>query len=223
MTIQVISPDDKVVGQASPQFGLDLLLKARSPLSSATTTGINTYLQSLRDNAATALERYTFPTTRDEEWRFTNLAPMMELDWSAPVGEEPVGDEPVGDEPVVTAADLQAYHLSDVGSLLVLVNGEYRADLSTGAAASGITVGALSDPDVAIAVGPKLQQYLGQQRGLEQTFTTLNTASMTDGVVVWVDKGAVAPQPIHLLYVSTMGATPNLSHPRCLVVASATT
>ncbi|NER00988.1 MAG: Fe-S cluster assembly protein SufD, partial [Cyanothece sp. SIO2G6] len=44
---------------------------------------------------------------------------------------------------------------------------------------------------------------------------------MTDGVVVWVDKGAVAPQPIHLLYVSTMGATPNLSHPRCLVVAEA--
>ncbi|MGK7889522.1 MAG: Fe-S cluster assembly protein SufD [Leptolyngbyaceae cyanobacterium] len=211
MTIQVVSPDEKTVRQAPEKSGLDGFLAVRSPFSSAISADICAHLQSLRDNASTALERYTFPTTRDEEWRFTNLASMTKLDWAAAGG----------DEPAVTAADLQAYHLPDVGPRLVLVNGQYRADLSEDIAESGIIIGALSDPEVATAVGPKLSQYLGQQRGLEQTFTILNTASMTDVVVVWVAKGVVAPQPIHILHVSTAGATPSVSHPRCLVVAEA--
>ncbi|MEB3231903.1 MAG: Fe-S cluster assembly protein SufD [Leptolyngbyaceae bacterium] len=212
MTIQVVSPNNKAGERVQEKFGFEQLLKRRSPLSPDLNADISDYMQALRTNATTALERYSFPSTRDEEWRFTNLAPITALDWSAPMGETPE----------VTEHDLRNYRLPDVGPILVMVNGHYRADLSVGTTASGVTVGALSQPGVAATVGPKLDQYLGQQLGLEQAFTTLNTASMTDVVVVWVAKGVAAPQSIQIQHISTMGPTgPTLSHPRCLVVAEA--
>ena len=210
MTIQIVSPTGNDVETSVKEADLATLLKQRSPLSSSLPDDVKLHLQSLRDNATTALDRYTFPTSRDEEWRFTNLAAIASLDWAVP--QHSAAD--------LSTADLADYRLPDAGPFLVVVNGEYRPELSTLTTAPGLTVGALSVPEVATAVAPKLGQYLGQQRGLEQTFTTLNTAGMTDAVVVWLERGAIAPQPVHILYVSTSNASaPVLSHPRCLVVA----
>lgn len=54
---------------------------------------------------------------------------------------------------------------------------------------------------------------------MQEIFTALNTAGLTDVAVVWVPKNLVVETPIHLLFVSTAGETPTISQPRCLVVA----
>lgn len=63
-----------------------------------------------------------------------------------------------------------------------------------------------------------LPSYLAQQQGAEETFTALNTASFTDGALVWVEKNQTIVPPIQILYVST-ATQPTIDHPRALVVA----
>jgi Fe-S cluster assembly protein SufD len=67
---------------------------------------------------------------------------------------------------------------------------------------------------------PTLANYLAQQPGADEVFTSLNSASMADGAVVWIPADLVVETPIQLLFVSTAIA-PTLAHPRCLVVAEA--
>jgi Fe-S cluster assembly protein SufD len=59
---------------------------------------------------------------------------------------------------------------------------------------------------------------LAQLPGAEEVFTALNTASFTDGALVWVERDQVIETPIQVLYVST-ATQPFLAHPRCLVIA----
>ncbi|NET10798.1 MAG: Fe-S cluster assembly protein SufD, partial [Symploca sp. SIO2B6] len=212
MTLQVASNLKTTNGSLDALKGsaLNLLLNQRSPLPPTLHGAAKAYLQGLRDRATTELAPLTFPSTRDEEWRFTKLTPLLELDWSSTLSNAPV----------VSADSIRADRLPDVETYLVFVNGAYRADLSNVTTALGVTVGALSDEELFGAIAPTLDQYLAQQQGLEQTFTTLNTASFTDGAVIWIDAKTVAPSPIHILSISTASQTaPIINHPRCLVVA----
>jgi Fe-S cluster assembly protein SufD len=64
----------------------------------------------------------------------------------------------------------------------------------------------------------QLPRYLAQQQGAEETFTALNTANLSDGALVWVEKNQSIAPPIQILYVST-ATQPTIAHPRALVVA----
>jgi Fe-S cluster assembly protein SufD len=60
-----------------------------------------------------------------------------------------------------------------------------------------------------------LGRYLDIQRDV---FSALNTAFAEDGGYVHVRRGVVLPDPIYLLFVSTAGDKPLMSHPRNLIV-----
>ena len=78
-----------------------------------------------------AFERFAalgFPTTRDEEWRFTNVAPI------AAVAFEPAGDASV------SAAEIAPLLYPDIPHHLVLVNGRLAPSLSSMALPDGVTV-----------------------------------------------------------------------------------
>ncbi len=177
------------------------LLALRSPLPS-TSPELYRWLGERRDAAVGALAKRSLPTTRDEEWRFTDVTPLVDLPLQSP---EDTRD-------AVSADDLTAYRIPDALQL-VFVDGRYAPALSSDAAAQGLTVGALTQWS-----GSDLQPYLAQQQALEQTFTQLNAASFSDGAVIWLDSEAAPAQPVHLLFVSTSGKA-YLTHPRCLVVA----
>lgn len=55
----------------------------------------------------------------------------------------------------------------------------------------------------------------------KETFAALNTAFTADGAFLYVPKGAVLEKPVHVLFVSTAGDQPTVSHPRSLVLAEA--
>ena len=52
-----------------------------------------------------------------------------------------------------------------------------------------------------------------------QAFVALNTAFLEDGGFVRVSKGVIAERPIHLVFVSTAGSQPTVTHPRNLIIA----
>jgi Fe-S cluster assembly protein SufD len=153
------------------------------------------WLAQLRGRAAARFEELGFPTTRDEEWKYTNVAPIIKT----PFAPAPRVD--------LTALDIKQFLLPEaVQSRLVFVNGRYAPD--------DVRVFNFSVADQTVLRG-HLAAY-ADYRG--EAFTALNTAFMCDGALVHIPAGRAVEAPIHLLFVSTEGA-PFVSHPRTLIVA----
>jgi Fe-S cluster assembly protein SufD len=169
------------------------------------------WLQDLRDRAAGRFVALGFPTIRDEEWRFTNVAPIAATEF------KPAGS----DAALATEADLAGYLYSDAAVRLVIVNGHLASGLSrTAGLPPGVRVGSLG---AALTDHPEVvQRYLGQLAEFgNRAFTALNTALATDGAYVYIPDGVVLERPIHLLFVTTASPTsgPVMSNARALIVA----
>jgi Fe-S cluster assembly protein SufD len=167
------------------------------------------WLKKLRDEAFARFAEVGFPTTHDEDWRFTNVAPIARTAFSlAGPGAHSV-----------TKPELLPYVLPNALCQLVFVDGNFVESLSVvGTLPKGVRVHSLSATIAAKAevLEPHLGRYLDTQR---DAFAALNTAFLNDGAFVYVNKGTVVEQPIHLLFVSTAAATPTMTHPRTLIVA----
>jgi Fe-S cluster assembly protein SufD len=169
------------------------------------------WLQDLRDRAASRFAALGFPTVRDEEWRFTNIAPIAAAEF------RPTGADAVH----ATDADLAGYLYSEAAHRLVVVNGRYVPALSrVNGLPPGVRVGSL-----AAAVTEQadvVQRYLGQLADFgTKAFTALNTALAADGAYVYVPDGVLLDQPLHILFVTTASPSsgPIMTSARTLVVA----
>jgi Fe-S cluster assembly protein SufD len=171
------------------------------------------WLQDLRDRAAARFAALGFPTVRDEDWRFTNVAPIAAAEF------KPTG----GDAAHATEAELAGYLYSDAAHRIVVVNGRFVAELSrTMNLPAGLRVGSL-----AAAVSEQadvVQRYLGQLAEFgTRAFTALNTALSSDGAFVYIPEDVILEQPLHLLFVTTASESsgPIMTNPRALVVTGA--
>jgi Fe-S cluster assembly protein SufD len=166
------------------------------------------WLRALRLRGLEAFTAQGFPTTRDEEWRFTPIAPIAETAFVAPELLDVRPDE------------LDAFRFGDaVAAELVFVNGTFVPALSqTDGLQPGLEIGSLAH---IVADHPEaLSQVLGTLAGVEGApFTALNTAFVEDGAVIRVRRGAVIEQPVHVLFYSTVSGAPSASHPRLFVAA----
>jgi Fe-S cluster assembly protein SufD len=180
------------------------------------------WLQEIRHQASVWVQEQTFPTTRDEEWRFTDLSPLLEVSLAA------VGDQPLA----VGLADISDLILPEAAdNRLVFVNGVYAAALSTVPAGKSTNID--PHPSAELLVGNlsalpanyvgRLQTYLRKQLASEDVFAALNTAGLTDLAVIWVPKNWVVEMPVHLVFITTAKTAALFSQPRCLVVAEPNT
>jgi Fe-S cluster assembly protein SufD len=208
MSIQAsMIPDLEIVSTASEKRSacLAALLELRSP----SLPKAPPWLQATRDLAATKVQTLAIPSTRDEEWRFTDLSALVSAqflsDTSAPLS--------------VDLSEIKSFLVPEATHRLVFINGLYCSGLSDVAELPpGLFVGNLSEALKVKSVSDALQTHFGHQPG-EDVFTLLNTASFSDAAVVWVEKNQEIETPVQLLFLSLDGAEPTLAHPRCLVVA----
>jgi Fe-S cluster assembly protein SufD len=157
-------------------------------------------LKQLRDGAAKWVRHSVIPNTREEEWRFTDLSSLKQVDFKLGMFQE---------------TSLESDILPEVSQRLVFVNGVYSPDLSnTENLPSGLIVGNLD-----VLSSEIVGEYLAQAEGAKEVFTALNTAALNDVAVVWVGKNVVLEKPIHLLFISVSGESATISQPRVLVVA----
>lgn len=166
------------------------------------------WLTGLRQEAFRRFENLGFPTTRQEEWRFTNVKCIAETEFA--LAEIP---------PPLSRETISPFVLDEDYLRLVFVNGHYVGDLSeTAAAPQGTVVSSLS---AALADQPALiKDHLGQlSSGDNACFAALNSAFIRDGAFVHVPRGVVVERPIHLLFISTGSSSPTASHPRNLIIA----
>lgn len=164
-------------------------------------------LKPIRDRAETWVRELAVPTTRDEDWRFTDLSELTQVRF------QPAPSPQVQQPQIETSLLPEAPQ-----SRLTFVNGRYADHLTNvEALPEGVYAGNLAGlPEAQKA---KLGEYLAQQPGQQEVFTALNAASFTDVAVVWVSRNVIAEVPLQLLFVSVPEASAMMTQPRCLVVA----
>ncbi|NEP01911.1 MAG: Fe-S cluster assembly protein SufD [Symploca sp. SIO2E9] len=199
--------------QVSPKLEVsylsNLLEQCRQQLPASPTQS----LVQLRERATAWIQEQTFPTRRDEEWRFTDLSPLVEVQFQA-VKKTNLASLKLEITPLILPEATE--------SRLVFINGVYAAQLSSVAAIpEGVFAGNLAA--LPAKYEARIHDYLGKQKGASEVFTALNTAGLNDVAVVWVAKDTILSTPLHLLFISSTDEASFICQPRCLVVAEAGT
>lgn len=184
---------------------LESLLQGQPQLPSSPLAWLN----QLRADAVDRVGALKVPTTRDEEWRFTDISPLAKLSF-----------QPVRAVSSLQTADVERFYLEAEAAIrLVFVDGAYAPQLSTQpdeATESGLIVTNLSTALSAHATA--IEPHLGRHAGFQDNvFAALNTAFLHDGALIIAPRNAVVEKPVHLLFVATQREA--ASHPRCLLIA----
>jgi Fe-S cluster assembly protein SufD len=166
-------------------------------------------LQALRRLGIERFASLGFPTTRQEEWRFTNVTPVARGTFVRPDNDPDAADP----------ERLKVLEL-DTAARLVFVDGRFSARLSQiGELPAGAIVTSLAE--ALQRIPDQVLPWLGQLATVgEHPFVALNTAFLHDGAFVSVPRGVVIEKPIHLLFLGS--GTENqatYSFPRNLIVA----
>jgi len=165
-------------------------------------------LHAVRRSAMSHLAKVGFPTTRNEEWRFTSVAAIAREHFQTP----PKGDGP-------SPAAVEPLLIPGLSSIrLVFVNGHYAPALSSvPELPAGILVGSLAE--VCRTERQRVEAYLTKLASVESDpFTALNTGFLRDGAFISIADGTSPDRPIYLLFLSADTGTPTATHPRNLIL-----
>lgn len=178
--------------------------------------GSASWVERLRESAFASFERLGFPTTRHEEWKYTNVAPIAKAKFDTAF--ESMMETP----PALDAAGLQTFSYEEAQhSQLVFINGVYRPELSSIEALPE----AMAAMDIAAALKEeKYQNVIREQLARsadfnEHAFTALNTAFLASGAFLLIPKGVQVETPVHLLFLADGRDALTASFPRVLIVA----
>src|SRR5260221_11976028 len=103
------------------------LLTGQPEFSAAFSSPAHAWLNRLRADAVDRVGALTVPTTRDEEWRFTDISPLTKIPF-----------QPTRNAPSLDAGKIEHFTLPEPGARLVFVDGVYAPGLSFNNAGIGM-------------------------------------------------------------------------------------
>jgi Fe-S cluster assembly protein SufD len=163
------------------------------------------WLDELRGDALDRAHALTLPTTRDEDWRFTDLSALYALAF-----------RPAAVAPRLAASAIEPLIATEARARLVFVDGQFAPALSRTATAGDVFAVELGSAADASGVRATLAQ-LALYR--DDAFRAINTAYLGEAAVVIARRGAASADPIQMLFVATQAGV--AAHPRVLVIAEA--
>lgn len=164
------------------------------------------WLRATRDDSMRRFAERGFPTTRHEDWRFTNISPIADTVFEAA-------------GPAPTAAQMASHLFPEANAhLAVIAAGVFSPELSSiGDLPTGVVVGSLAE--AIRGGGDAVRGALAQVAKGDHPFVWLNTGLFTDGVFIHVPAGVIVDRPVHVHVASDAGTKPVATHPRILIVA----
>ena len=170
------------------------------------------WLKALRRSAFEWIGEHGFPTGKDEAWKYTRVAPILEIPFSP--AERGASHSLCLDEVVELAGEFG-------GPRLVFVNGYFVPELSVlKSLPNGVRLGSLASAFA--QESEALESLLWRRfRDQPQAFTALNMAFGEDGAFIRIPAHTTMEEPIHLVFISDAGATPLVSHPLSVVFVGA--
>ncbi len=171
------------------------------------------WMRNLRDEAWELFREKGFPTTHDEDWRFTSVAALARTPFRRAAASHAA----------VTAEQIEAYRLTGSACRLVFVNGRFAPGISDARSLpAGLEICSLAralDCGMEGCAPTGIEQQLGGYADVRRdVFVALNTALWEDGAYLRIRRGAAIEQPVHLLYVTADGGAATMIHPRTLVI-----
>ncbi len=141
--------------------------------------------------AARGLSDLKAPTVRDEGWRFTDLSPIYDTDFTSPTKE------------TLDYSVIKKFFLPEAKNRLVFINGVYSKEFSDVSVSHvGVFVGNLDHYPDKVEKIIKMRFAEGDDSH-SLFFPALNTKMVNDLALVVVDSNAKVENPIHLLHIST--------------------
>ena len=190
-------------------------LEAFRTLQASDHDSSDSWLVRVRENAMATFVELGFPSVKDEEWKYTNIAPIARTNF-IPL---------IATETAVRSSDAQEFANFSVvearDSQLVFVNGRLRNDLSrlTGLPEEVVALD-LSEALADVRYSEIARAHLARHADyITNGFTALNTAFVHHGAFVYIPKGVTVKVPLHLLLISNSSHTNEVTFPRLLVIA----
>lgn len=174
------------------------------------------WLKRLRESAMERFGELGFPSVRDEEWRYTNLAPLTKVAFIPPL--------PSAFTKQAIPVDLDAFAYPETTeSQLVFVNGKLQKDLSLMA---GVPDDLTAIDLLEACAHPEYEEIVRNHlaRSVDYVangFTALNTAFISGGAFIHIPMGVAVEKPLHLLFLTDNGSNSPVTFPRVLIVAEA--
>jgi Fe-S cluster assembly protein SufD len=167
-------------------------------------------LHRIRKEALKNFSDLSLPTLKDEEWRYTNISPLLKHNFNLPPEDLKISDELVN-----------KYLFAEMDSnILIFINGKFSEENSKLLnLPEGTIAGSISD---AIKNNPEIiEEYFGKYASYDnQIFTALSTAYTMDGAFFYVPDGKIVENPIHIIFITTASEDKIITQPRNLFVAS---
>jgi Fe-S cluster assembly protein SufD len=166
---------------------------AYSKLENSLAGSSEVWLNKLREQGKEQFIEQGFPSLKDEEWRYSNLA-ILEKQSFHPVLVSELGH--------IDIADLDAYKLSDCWTL-VLVDGYFSASLSNlEGLPDSIIINNMTD--ALISYPEKVKRYFGRVANIKTAgFSAFNNAWFSDGAFIHIAENTRVDQPLQILHVVT--------------------
>jgi len=175
------------------------------------------WLQRLRRTGLAAFERLGFPSTNEEEWRFTNLAPLARAVFALPPDEVSLAERTAALE---MEARLGTIGFSASEPRLAFANGRRLrrnlGDLPPGVFFEWMGTVLRESPEL---VERTLVASSAAEKPGRGAFAALGDAFLDEGVVLRVAAGVRIEEPLFILHVSTPPASsepPRMVHTRNL-------
>jgi Fe-S cluster assembly protein SufD len=168
------------------------------------------WLDLVRGSAMERFEQLGFPTVRDEEWKYTNLATLAKDDFVPASSDELDVEDPQSRFGVPETA----------GSHLIVVNGFLREDLSVTTGLGTVVATDLFNAAADARYNKLVRKYLARNAGYHNNgLTALNTAFVQSGVFLWIPKNVKLETPLQITFVADGGEQNSANFPRLLIVA----
>jgi len=173
-----------------------------------TFNGESPELHHIRDNAKEYFKTFGFPNKKMEDWRFTNISPIVNNEF------EFVKDKQKAEKDI-----LKNFLIPNLKTnLIVLINGEYSSENSKIiSGSSNLFVGSLKD-----ALKNKkdfIEKYFAKYADYKSDgFTALNTAFAVDGAFVHIPADCILKEPVTILNIIDSRKSKVLVQPRNLII-----
>ena len=170
------------------------------------------WLPALRRRAFDRFAALGYPTTRDEDWHYTSVAPIAENQFRVGPDNDAEYQAHSFVEPVDPTRPL---------NVMLFTNGKFDRDASSFAELPAeVEISTLNE---ALAIDPAfVRANLGALASFERSaFAALNTAFVEDGVVVRIPDGVEVAEPLHIFWMVDANASGAMISPRLLIDAGA--
>ncbi|MCA1579699.1 MAG: Fe-S cluster assembly protein SufD [Acidobacteria bacterium] len=167
------------------------------------------WLELVRGSAMERFEQLGFPAVHNEEWKYTNLAPLAKQEFVPAT------------RPAGVVIDAERFVFPETATAhLVVVNGFFSEELSVKTGLENVIAIDLLSAVADARYNKVARSYLARNAGYHNNgLSALNTAFLQSGVFLWIPRNVKVETPIQVTFLADAGRADSAAFPRLLVVA----